>query len=627
MWTSTPYDDRFVAYREVVGVIVTDQEFLAVLIASASGEETIELLELAPPSGRVQYENRQRISHGSLIVNDRVILTAVSPNMWHDYLVFYDSIRRFHDFPIYLICLEMVDWQMEALDKHQNIHILTISADLQEEYKRTDPHWRQWFKPFYFDLLSGDKTVLWLDLDIVILESLEPLFEKAEETFFVVNDYFAPKTCLNSQKLYEKFKLDIPKDKANIVLNSGVIGLQLNRTRDREIVELWRQKVNMAASDKEIRSWLALYDQGALLWALQELGYYDLIVPKKDWNRPAVKNPYELVTDSIKLDMIQFLPHGDSIIPAEDIIARIKADNPGAVAVHFAGLPKLAHLCEPNHVHSLTYFRRKNGGKESRRVFVTGLERAGMASVAEIFRQSCLTESWVRHGLRPTLAAEAQAKHMGHDYETYEFTERLKLYVRQDCGFICEANKNIVFFMREIFNRSNGVARFIIMLRDPVDLIRSRMLNFVTWPDELHTTPIYYQEDYRKHVCDGADLTNNRHRLRPHEPMVDLMDLHIWEIEHTIQTVMDSIKTLPEYSYKLVWVENLRTETFHLTQFAGGQKLDPRIADQVAKTKYGVGPKTQSPETIKWVDAQLDGRIKEIYDRISKIVNVPYRGV
>ncbi len=560
-------------------------------------------------------------------MNDRAIFTAISPNMWHDYLVFYDSIRRFHDCPIYLVCLEMIDWQMNALQKHKNVHVITISEDLQEEYKKTDPHWRQWFKPYYFDLIPEHETLLWLDLDIVVLESLDPLFEKAENTFFVMRDYFAPKTCLNNPELYRKFKLDIPKEKANIALNSGVIGYQPERARDRQILKLWRRKVQIAADDKDIRSWIALYDQGALLWALQELDLYNLILAKKDWNHPAVKNPYELVTDSIDLDMVQAIPQGNNITPTEDIITRIREDNQGAVIAHFAGLPKLAHLCEPNHIHSLGYFRRKNGGRESRRIFVTGLERAGMRSVAEIFRRSCSTESWIRHGLRPTLAAEAHAKHLGEDYKTYEFLERMDLYTRQDCGFICEANKNIAFFMQDIFDKSNGTARFITMLRDPVDLIRSRMLNFVMWTDELHTTPAHYQEDYRKHVRSGADLTNNHYRLRPHTPLTGLVNLHIWEVEHTLLTIMNTIRGLPEYSYKIVWVENLRAETFHLTQFAGAQKLDPRAADRAAKIKFGTGLKVASPETIEWVDDQLETRVAEIYNRITKIINIPYRGV
>jgi hypothetical protein len=561
-------------------------------------------------------------------MNDRVIVTAISPNMWHDYLVFYDSIRRHHDYPIYVVCLEMLNWQLEALKKnHKNVHIITINPDLIEEYKKTDTHWRQWFKPYYFDLIPEHETVLWLDSDMVILESLDPLCELAETKFVVMADFFAPKTCLNKLELYNKFKLEIPKEKANIVLNSGVIGMQ--PARDKHIMKMWKRKVDIAAKDKDVRSWLALFDQGALLWALQELNLYHLIMARKAWNFPAKRNPYELVTDST-LDgtMVQCLPLETHVTPPEDLIENIRTDNPGAVVAHFAGLPKLAHLCEPNHQHSLTYFRRKNGGKEIRRAFILGLERAGTKTLAKVLRQSCTAESWVRYGLTPTLAAEAQAKHFGGDHRTHEFLERLELYARQDCGFVCEANKNLSYFVHDIHERLQGTARFIVMLRDPVSLIRSRFLNFVTWPDLLHKAPVCYQDDYRQFMRLGRDTSNNYFRLKPHKDTDrDLIDMHIWEVEHQLQELGRTLKELPPHLYKYVWVENMRAELFHLTQFLGGQQLDPAAAEKAARAKHGTGLKICSPETLDWVESQLEERLTEIYQRISAMVAIPFRGV
>lgn len=558
-------------------------------------------------------------------MQDRVILTAISPNMWDDYLVFYDSIRRLHDYPIYVVCLEMIDWQLEEMKGQKEVHIIEMDKDRMNEYKATDPHWRQWFKPYYFDMIPEHETVLWLDSDAVLLQSLDPLFEQAEKKFFVVADYFAPKTCVNKHELYQKYKLDIPKEKAMVVLNSGVVGMQPKR--DKEVMKQWRRKVSIAADDREVRSWLALFDQGALLWAMQELGMYNNIVPKKAWNWPAKKNPYELVTDSRPGDGSVGWPGGMD----GDVIHNIRTDNEGAVFAHFAGLPKLAHLCEPDHIHSLTYFRRKNGGRESRRVFVTGMERSGLRSVAEIFRRSCVGESWVRINHRPTLAAEAQAKHFGQDYQTPEFDERMGVYNRRDCGLICEANKNIAFFMEEIFSRLNGTAKFIIMLRDPVNLIRSRMLNFVTWTDRLHETPECYQEDYRKFMGLGLDTTNNYFRLKPGTADgMNLVDLHIWDLEYTLGTIQRALRTIPPHAYKFVWVENLRAEIFHLTQYIGGHKLDPALAEKAARVKHGTGLRIHSPATADWVEGELEGRTVEIYKRMAAVMQnipIPFTGV
>ncbi len=560
---------------------------------------------------------------------DRVILTAISPNMWDDYLVFYDSIRRFHNYPIYVVCLEMIDWQLEEMKKQKEIHIITIDEDRMEDYKKTDPHWRQWFKPFYFKMIPEHETVLWLDSDACALDSLDPLFEQAEKKFFVIADYFAPKTCVNKHELYKKFKLDIPKDKAAVVLNSGVIGIQPARSEDKKVLKEWQRKVNIAAADKEVRSWLALFDQGALLWAMQELDMYSHILARKAWNWPAKKNPYELVTDS-RPDPAA--PKGWPGSMDGDVLHNIKVDNDGAVFAHFAGLPKLAHLCEPNHVHSLTYFRRKNGGRESKRIFIAGLERGAMRSLAEVFRRTCIGESWVRVNHRPTLAAEAQAKHLGNDYQTPEFEERIGLFNRHDCGLICEANKNLAFFIEEIYERLNGAARFIIMLRDPIMTIRSRMLNFATWPGHLHLAPICYQEDYRKFLRLGLDTTNNYFRIKPGvgEGM-SLVDLHIWELEYTLTRISESLTKIPPHAYKFIWAENLRAEIFNVTQFVGGHKLDPTLAEQAARVKYGSGLKIHSQNTADWVESQIEGRTVEIYNRVAAAMHnnvmIPFNGV
>lgn len=557
-------------------------------------------------------------------MTDRAIVTAISPNMWHDYLVFYDSIRRFHDCPIYLICLEMVNWQLEAIKHHKNVHTITMDEDRIEDYKKTHAHWRQWFKPYYMEMISEHETVLWLDIDMVILESLDPLFTHIDRQFLVVGDYFAPKSCLNKYELYKKYKLEIPKDKAHIALNSGVVGFK--PIRDKEIMKLWRRKVAIAAQNEEVQSWIALFDQGALLWALQELDLYNLIILKRTWNYPAKKNPYELVTES-------FGEETGGVKSPNDIIENIRIDNPGAVIAHFAGLPKLAHLCEPDHNFSCTNFRRKNGGREIKRTFITGVERSGFRTLAEIFRRSTNSESWVRHGLTPTLAAEVQARHFGGDFQTHDFLHRMDLYARSDCGFVCEANKNIAFFIKEIRQKLEGSARFIITLRDPVNLIRSRLLNYVVWPDELHTAPPSYREDYRKFVLSTKDNSNNYFRCRPHTAeKMNLLDLHIWEIEHTMKHMIAVLQELPPHTWRFVWMENIRAEIFRLAQFAGKHRIEPTVAEKIARQRYSVGLKIHSQETADWVEDQLNDRMIEIYDRIGQVmnaynVNIPFAGI
>lgn len=559
---------------------------------------------------------------------DRAIVTAVSSNMWHDYLVFYDSIRRHHDYHIYIVGIELTNWQINALKEHINITVLPLSPDIVAVYKASAVHWCQWYKPYYYDMIpDGHRTLLWLDVDIVILGSVDPIFEIAERRFVVMADYFAPKTCLNSPELYKKFQIDVPKEKSHIALNSGVVGFQPER--DRRILKLWKRKSGLALSDKEVQSWIALFDQGCLLWALHELELTNLITPKKAWNHPAKKNPYELVSDSTKSGtMVPMWSVGNNIYSSDDLIANIRTDNPGAVVAHFAGLPKLTHLCDVNNQNSITYVRHRHGVREVRRTFIVGLERAGIQNMTNILRQSCSAECWVRHGLKPTMAAEAQALHHQTEYQTHEFLERLETYARKDCGFVCEGNKNLTYFINDIQKQLDGTARFIVMLRDPASLIRSRFLNFVTWPDQLYKTPRYYQTEYREYMQLGRDTSNNYYRLKPHDNQDrDLIDLHIWEVEHQLKTLARTFNDMSPNLYKYVWVEDIRSEIPYLSQFSGGTYIDPDTADKVARQKHGVGLKLCSQETLEWVESQIENKLAEIYQRISAFVTIPFRGI
>lgn len=555
-------------------------------------------------------------------MTDRAIVTAISPNMWYDYLVFYDSLRRLHDYPIYAICLEMSDWHLDILRQQKNVHVIVIGPDQIEEYKAFNKHWRQWFKPFYLEMIPEHDTVLWLDVDMVIMDSLEPLFEHTQRRFLVVADYFAPKTCMNQYELYKKFRLDIPREKANIVLNSGVVGFK--PARDKEILKHWRRKVAIAAQDEEVAGWIALFDQGALLWTLQELGLYDNILAKKGWNYPALKHPYELASDSIEAEGLR---------GPRDVIDEIRLDNPTATIAHFAGLPKLAHLAEVNHPHSRGYFRRKNGNRDIRRVFVVGVEGSGLRTMAEILRRSIATESWVRHSLHPTLAREVNARHFGADFQTDDYLKRLGVFERQDCGLVCEANKNLSFFVKEIQQRLGGNAKFLVMLRDPVNLLRSRLLQFVTWPEAVHTAPPCYRDDYRHFVEKTGDNSNNYFRCRPHDNrLMNLIDLHLWEIEHTLKTVMTDLQNFSDQNHRVVWLENVGGMAHTLSSWVGGGRIDPAMAQKMAKQKYSFNTKEYSQETADWVEDQIYCRMAEIYERVGAVVrsqnlNMPYMGV
>jgi hypothetical protein len=552
--------------------------------------------------------------------------------MWDDFLVFYDSFRKFHDYPIYIIALEMPSRLVAKLRSFEKVIVIDLPKEETDKYKKVHAHWRQWYKPFYFDMIPQHETILWLDIDMVIIADLEPIFQHIERQFVVMADYFAPKTCRNNPALYEKYGPEVPIPHRDTVLNSGVVGYK--PTRDYQILELWKAKVTTAINDPEVRNWIALFDQGALLWALQELQLYDVILAKREWNYPAKKNPYELNTPS-KPDEDAFPPWPTSLSMEGNVIHQIKVDNPRAVIAHFAGLPKLAHLCVRDHVSSQNFAIQKHGGTGIQRTFVIGLERCGIRAIAEIARRSCTVENWIRVNFVPTLAAEVQAKHSGRAYETHALHERIACFRRRDCNLVMEANKNLGFFIEEIFHGLSGECRFILMLRDPVQLLKSHILNFCTWNDTLYLTPDYYQRDYRKYMALGLDGSNNYFRIRPPENQIDMNDLvglHLWEIESSLQTIMTSLKQIPTQNWKVCWLDSLSKEILNLSRFMAGFRLDLNVAREHARIRYGANLEICGPDTVKWVTDVVNERSVEIYSRWGIILNqfgvsIPYCGI
>lgn len=543
------------------------------------------------------------------------ILTAVSPNLWVDFKLFLHSLREHCHHDLYVVDLGLLDDQRDFLKKQKNVVILHFDVDSANHLRQ---NWPQWAKPYYFNLLPNDiDYLLWIDVDTIILQSLGPLFAQATTGFFVLTDQFAPSSCINDDQLYARYSTSIDNRYKSLALNSGVIGLALHREEDRKIIVEWQELTNIVQRDPDIVDYIKLYDQGVLLWVIHKLQKFDCVLDIKEWNYPAKRNPYNLYENSYNWQA------PDAI--GGNIFDNIRYDNQAAIIAHYAGLPKLSNLLEIDDKTSITNFRNRRGTIPQKRLFVVGLERSGTHTIAEAIRRSAKVETWVRHEYLErngsgVLAIEAYKKFHREANPLNCLYRRLKLYSRNDCAIICESNHRLAFFIPEILRGLNGDCKFILMLRDPVALIRSRLYNFSAWLNSLSKYPGSYQYDIHRGGSNGFNpciSEFNLFRITPEDDL-DIIGMHIWEICTTLNIIFtDTLKS--GANLITIWLEQATIASKTLHELCR-PNLDINILQHHLKIKYGAHNGLHSSETIDWVESLITQNSQRITDAVYSVL-------
>lgn len=537
------------------------------------------------------------------------ILTAASNNIWVDCKAFLYSLRQHCHYPLYIVNLNLDDEQVKFLNSQESVYVLPFSLDCPTHLLRN--RW-QWYKPYYFDQLPTDiDYALWIDIDTIILKSLGPLFAAANERFFVIQDYFAPESCKNTPEVYEKYPAPVAPQHEDLVLNSGVIGFSLKRDEDRFIIKQWQEFTNILHSDAIVSPGVSLFDQGALLWVLRKHDKLDCILNNMTWNCPAKRNPYDLFEDSYKWQSDNVTCMGG------DIFDNVKYDNPNAIIAHYAGVPKFSNLLKVNDPTAVGNLRNKRGREiVPKRVFVVGLERAGTHTFVEALRKSSLVDCWIRHEYNPLLAVEAYKKFHQEPWAPANLYKRLAMYARNDCEIVCEANHRLSFFVPEIYRALGGQCEFVLLLRDPIALIRSKLLIFSTWLDNLTEYPGCYQHDmyHARPIIDQVRSQFNKYRIKPPTDL-DIIGRHIWEICATLDVLFTDIaKTKTDLT--ILWLDKLSTQTSLIAKLFP-RMLNKTILGKQLQIKYGAYQKLHSNETIQWIDELLasnqDRIIQSVY--------------
>jgi cytidylate kinase len=557
------------------------------------------------------------------------IITAFTPDFLDQFKLFICSLRQVSKVPVISVILND-DHKISVAEKYDCIEERLDEHTINEYKESGGDRWAQWFKPHIIKKMVdkyGLDMTLWLDSDIVILQDVSPILLNVKNCFTVMADYFAPATTINNPELYQIAPSN--NDSPERALNSGVVGMAF--PRDQHILDEWINRCNMAIYNQRIRNNISLYDQGSLIWAMKELNLLDKVIYKPEWNFAPLRHAYEPIEN-------RRWPFGPTSMGG-DLFAEIRYDNPSAIIAHFAGYPKITDLLIHNHRRSVSHTTHHNNIHKisHKRIFVVGLERAGTHTLAEIVRKSAKHGSWVRHESNTKddydntiLSNAAFNKYRNIDYQFDEHIDkRISFYDRKDVSIVCDCNHRLGFFIQQIKNRIHD-AKFVLLLRSPLDIIRSRIANFSIWPELINRYPVEYQLElfciHRYFVIAKGSHNQNRYRIFPQEISdirswdIDIIQAHAWEINTTINIIMNQLKNIPESDYAIVWVDDLPSQIYKLKKIIDDRYLDFNIMRKMSVNKYG-SSKTLSPETQKWLEYAIDENASNILKQFGQIIS------
>ena len=141
--------------------------------------------------------------------------------------------------------------------------------------------WPLWICPLVIRAAPFEE-VFWLDCDILVLRGLDELFDRLELGPVFTPENKAPEKTPNPPRLYELMPIARAFDPMAPTLNAGVSGWR--RGRDDDALEAYIRPVAAAARDPEVMDSISWHDQGALIWAVQNLGLEDRVVGSPLWN-------------------------------------------------------------------------------------------------------------------------------------------------------------------------------------------------------------------------------------------------------------------------------------------------------------------------------------------------------
>lgn len=259
------------------------------------------------------------------------IVTACTQDYFQGFKLLYETLRYFDDYPITCVDLGL---DADSLDwcKKNNVKVLTMKHFVLPQMFDKWEKYTIWIKPY---LIGGYRYTLWLDSDVIVIDSLKEAFEKIKEKPFLIrHDPQFYERAVNNYQLYKISNKPVPPINHKRV-NAGVCGFDI--IRDNYILQLWRKMVNNCQIDEGIRSLVHYQDQGCLNYVLQT-NYLDHLINDDcvKWNKF-----YDMETYHYLGGKLASILHKHDI---EKCISLLQNEYKHTNLLHWAGPSKIWHF-------------------------------------------------------------------------------------------------------------------------------------------------------------------------------------------------------------------------------------------------------------------------------------------
>jgi hypothetical protein len=246
--------------------------------------------------------------------------------------------------------------------------------------------------------------------------------------------------------------------------------------------------------------------------------------------------------------------------------------------------------------------------------FVVGLERCGTHSIANILKKSCLVQSYIEHEPLPHLCYEASQFIDNQEWLTPGLENRIQFYKNNDdkFEFICEVNHRLSFFVNYLGNEFPE-SKFILMIRDPIKTLVSRVATLAHWPDIIDRYPKFYQDKIKKLVPNGKDLFNT-YRPKPANFDMTIQDIYLWEWIETYRIVSKQIKN---FNHIILETKMIANSVVDILNFIDGTIFDSSIALQESKKRIDSAYENiHMSDTVVYAWDLFEPHMNKIKDRI-----------
>jgi hypothetical protein len=225
---------------------------------------------------------------------ERGVVTLCDANYFPGLLALHASIRSSTPVPVACFDIGLSDAQRAEAAAIPDLLVLDLpddpliealriatadAAPLKKPGKRI---WPLWICPLLI-AAAPFAEVFWLDCDLLVLRGLDTLFAMLADGPVFTPENMAPHATPNPPRLYELMPIARAFDPLVPTINAGVSGWR--RGRDDALLDAYLEPVRRAASDRAVREAIAWHDQGALIWAIQSLGYEHRVLTDTAYNR------------------------------------------------------------------------------------------------------------------------------------------------------------------------------------------------------------------------------------------------------------------------------------------------------------------------------------------------------